>query len=67
MRTPSVSLSCGQDVPRLIAEQILKDLVELSKSKGLARRLAFDGPMLTAHQRIARVAARQLDGQSKTG
>ena len=53
---------------RLIAEQILEDLVELSKSRGRpVGRTAFDGLMLTAHQRIANVAARQLDGQSKTG
>jgi hypothetical protein len=52
---------------RLVAEQILKDLVELSKAKGPARRLAFDGLMLTAHQRITNVAARQLNGESKTG
>jgi hypothetical protein len=52
---------------RLIAEQILKDLIELSQTKGPARRVAFDGLMLTAHQRIAHSAARQMDGQSKTG
>ncbi|MET0474064.1 MAG: ANTAR domain-containing protein [Mycobacterium sp.] len=51
---------------RLIAEQILKDLVELSKTKGPARRLAFDGLMLTAHQRITHSAARQTDGASTT-
>lgn len=51
---------------RLIAEQILKDLLELSESKAPARRLAFDGLLITAHQRIAHVAARQMDGQSKT-
>lgn len=51
----------------LIAEQILKDLVELSKRKGPARRLAFDGLMLTARQRISDVGPRQLDGESKTG
>jgi len=50
---------------RLVAEQILKDLVELSKAKGPARRLAFDGLMLTAHQRIADVAARLTDGASR--
>jgi hypothetical protein len=51
---------------RLLAEQISKDLVELSRANGPARRLAIDGLMLTAHQRIAQVAARQTDGQSKT-
>jgi hypothetical protein len=52
---------------RLIAEQILKDLVELSMEKAPAQRLASDGVLITAHQRIAAVAARQMDGQSKTG
>jgi ANTAR domain-containing protein len=52
---------------RLIAEQVVKDLVELAKNKGPARRLAFDGLMLTAHRRITDVAVRQLAGQSKTG
>ena len=52
---------------RLVAEQILKDLIELSRANGPARRLAFDGLMLTAHQRITAVAARHLDGESKTG
>jgi hypothetical protein len=51
----------------LIAEQVVKDLVELAVNKGPARRLAFDGLMFTAHRRITDVAARQLDGQSKTG
>ena len=52
---------------RLLAEQIQKDLIELARAKGPARRLAFDGLMLTAHRRIADVAGRQLDGQRKTG
>ena len=53
---------------RLIAEQVVKDMVELARdTKGPARRRAFDAVMLMAHQRIASVAARQLDGQSKTG
>jgi hypothetical protein len=51
---------------RLIAELILEDLLELSQSKAPARRLAFDGLLLTAHQRITHVAARQRDRQSKT-
>jgi hypothetical protein len=51
---------------RLIAEQILKDLVELSTKSSLSRQLALDGLLLTAHQRIAHVAARQTNGQSKT-
>lgn len=53
---------------RLIAEQVVKDMVELARdTKDPARMRAFDGVMLTAHQRIASVADRQLDGQSKTG
>ena len=51
---------------RLIAEQISKDLIELSTKSSLKGRLAVDGLLLTAHQRIAHVAARQTDGQSKT-
>ena len=52
---------------RLIAEQILKDLLELAKTRGPARRLAFDGLIRAAHERITHVAERQLDGESKTG
>lgn len=51
---------------RLVAEQIWVDVVELSQSKGPARRLGCDGLLLTAHQRITDVTARQRDGQSKT-
>ena len=51
----------------LVAEQVLKDLIALSRAKGPARRLAFGGLILTAHQRIANSAGRQLDGESKTG
>ena len=50
----------------LIAEQVVKDLMELAKNKGPARRLAFDGLVHSAHQRIADVAARQLDGRPET-
>jgi hypothetical protein len=53
---------------RLLAEQILKDMVELGKhNKSPARRVRFDGLMLTAHQRISKAAERQRDGQCKTG
>jgi hypothetical protein len=54
---------------RLLAEQIVKDMVELGKqnNKGPARRVRFDGLMLTAHQRISKAAERQRDGQCKTG
>ena len=51
---------------RLLAEQIVQDLVELSTKSSLAGRLAIDGLLLTAHQRITHVAAPQTDGQSKT-
>lgn len=52
---------------RVIAEQIMNDLLELTDEKALHRRLDSDGVLLTAHQRVAHVAARQADGQSKTG
>lgn len=52
---------------KLIAEQILKDLVELSEQKRPFPRTSADGLLLSAHQRIAHVAARQMNGQSKTG
>lgn len=51
---------------RLIAEQIMTDLIELSNTKAPPRRIAFDGLLLTAHQRITYVAARQMNGQNKT-
>ena len=51
----------------LIAEQILKDLLELFQAKPPARRLDTDRVLLAAHQRITHVAERQMDGQSKTG
>jgi ANTAR domain len=51
----------------LIAEQILEDLVELSMDSPPAQRLDSDRVLLAAHQRVAHVAARQMDGQSKTG
>jgi ANTAR domain-containing protein len=51
---------------RLIAEQISKDLVEVSQAGRPVGRLALDEVLLTGHQRIANVAARQMDGQSKT-
>jgi hypothetical protein len=52
---------------RLLAEQIVNDLLELSASRGPARRIAFDGLFLTAHRRIVHGAERQLDGANKTG
>jgi ANTAR domain-containing protein len=52
---------------RLVAEQILKDLVELSRTKSPQRQLAFGGLLTVANERIASGAVRQLDGQCKTG
>ncbi|WP_293241234.1 ANTAR domain-containing protein [Mycolicibacterium sp.] len=52
---------------RLIAEQIAKDVAELARTTPLRDRITHDRLLLTAHQRIANVAARQRDGQSKTG
>jgi hypothetical protein len=51
---------------RLIAEQIVKDIGELAKAQPFRSRLDHDRVLLTAHQRIATVADRQRDGQSKT-
>ncbi len=52
---------------RLIAEQVVKDLVDLSRTSSPARRMALDGLMQNAHKRISHSAARQLNGESKTG
>jgi ANTAR domain len=51
----------------LIAEQIHGDLVELFQAQWPARRFNTDRVVLAAHQRVAHIAARQMDGQSKTG
>ncbi len=51
----------------LVAEQVMKDLVELSRAKGPMRQLALGGLIGTASQRIKHSAERQLDGQAKTG
>ena len=51
----------------LLAEQVIKDLVELSRTTGLVQQLGTGGPIDTAHERIAHTADRQLDGESKTG
>ena len=51
----------------LVAEQVMKDLVELSRNKGPVRQLALGGLIATASQRIQHSAERQLDGQTKTG
>jgi hypothetical protein len=52
---------------RAVAEQVMKDLVELSRNKGPVRQLALGGLLDLASQRIEHSAERQLDGQSKTG
>ena len=51
----------------LVAEQVMKDLVELSRNKGPVRQLALGGLIATASQRIQHSAERQLDDQTKTG
>jgi predicted butyrate kinase (DUF1464 family) len=50
----------------LVAEQVMKDLVELARNKGPVRQLALGGLIDSASQRIKHSAERQLDGQSKT-
>lgn len=51
----------------LIAEQVAKDLVELSRATRLLEQPASNELIGTAHQRISHSAARQLNGESKTG
>jgi hypothetical protein len=51
---------------RLIAQQILADLTELSMSKGPARHVRFDGLMFTAHQRVSTAATRYRRNQPTT-
>lgn len=51
---------------RLIAEQITNDLHDLANANQQGQRLTLDRLILTAHHRIANVAARMLDGQNKT-
>lgn len=51
----------------LVAEQIMKDLVELSRANGPVRQVALGGLIDIAQERITRSAERQLDGQRKTG
>ena len=51
----------------LVAEQVVKDLIELSRTNGPKRQLALGGLIAAASRRIAHSAERQLDGQSKTG
>lgn len=51
----------------LVAEQVVKDLVELSRARGPVRQLALGRLIEAASERIAHSAERQLDGESKTG
>jgi hypothetical protein len=51
----------------LLAEQVAKDLVELSRTRGPKRQLALGGLIDEAVQRVDHCAVRQLDGESKTG
>lgn len=50
-----------------IAEQVAKDLVELSRATRLLEQPESSDLIGTAHQRISHSAARQLNGESKTG
>ncbi|TPG32506.1 ANTAR domain-containing protein [Mycolicibacterium hodleri] len=52
---------------RLVAEQIAKDMTELARTTPPRNRITHDRLLLTAHQRIADVAARQRNGQSEAG
>jgi hypothetical protein len=51
---------------RRIAEQIVNDLVDLTKAGDVHQRLAANRLLLTAHRRVSRAVERQADGQSKT-
>jgi predicted butyrate kinase (DUF1464 family) len=51
----------------LLAEQVVKDLVELTRDTGPVRQIALGGLIDAASQRITHSAERQLDGQCKTG
>lgn len=50
---------------RLLAEQIVGDLVELSRTTPTLDRLDCHGVLVTAHQRIAQVAAQPADGSPR--
>ena len=50
---------------RVIAEQIRQDLIELCVANPPLRQPNATNILLTAHHRIAAVAARLTDGQSK--
>lgn len=50
----------------LLAEQVVDDMVELSRNSTSLDRLDAHALLVTAHERIASVAARQLDGASRS-
>ncbi|CAN5605543.1 hypothetical protein BH09ACT8_BH09ACT8_63900 [soil metagenome] len=52
---------------RLLAEQIVKDLLALSDPTSPDDRVRYDELLMTAHQRIDQSTGRQLDGASGTG
>ena len=49
---------------RLLAEQICRDLQQLSESQPAGRRLSSHSVLFAAHQRIADAAQREIDSQS---
>jgi len=50
----------------LVAEQVMKDLVELARNKGPVRQLALGGLIDSANRRIKHSASRHPDGQRST-
>jgi len=51
----------------LLAEQVVKDLVELARANEPGRRPGIDRVIVAARNRVTNMAARQLNGESKTG
>jgi hypothetical protein len=51
----------------LLAEQVVKDLVELARANKPGLRPGIDRVIVAARHRVTNVAARQLNGESKTG
>jgi hypothetical protein len=52
---------------RLIAMQVSKDLVQLSRTSSPLRRMEHDLLLRSAHQRIADAAVRQTDAEAGVG
>lgn len=52
---------------RLLAEQVTKDLLELSRTTRLLQQPASSDLIGTAHERISHGAERELDVETKTG